>query len=138
MEFRDVPSLQRFAQHARANTHCEITMDCYKRIREVIQSVKQAPNVIEHHLGMPQVEGLKESCAAVERATRLLWACAAATEHVNPPMWDYTPDYLSAIEYFGSMADLELMAVTKQHRIVWDQVITPQGAEPQRSASVAA
>jgi hypothetical protein len=39
MNFRDVPNLQKFEQHARENSENEIVMDCYKRVRELIAPV---------------------------------------------------------------------------------------------------
>jgi hypothetical protein len=51
-----------------------------------------------------------------------LWACAAATDNITPRIWDYVPDYEASLEYFLELADLELMAVTKRHRIAWEEV----------------
>ena len=67
------------------------------------------------------VARLKASCEAVEKSTRLLWACAAATDNISPRLWDYLPDYEASIAYFLSLDDLELMAVTKMHRITWEE-----------------
>ena len=68
------------------------------------------------------VDGLKASCQAVEKSTRLLWAAAAATDQIHPRPWDYLPDYTSSLDYFIGLNDLELMAVTQQHRINWELV----------------
>jgi hypothetical protein len=122
MIFRDVPSLARFEQYARGNSTCPITMETYRRVRELISDVSSPSQVLDMAAQAP-VEGLKASCAAIEKSTRILWACAAATGHVHPPLWEYLPDFESSVEYFGSLDDLELMAVTKQHRIDWDQVV---------------
>ena len=119
MNFRDVPNLMKFEQHARSHSENEIVMDCYKRIREVIGPVPKPPDGFEFQ-GAP-VDGLKASCEAVEKSTRLLWACAAATDQIAPRLWDYLPDYASSLDYFLSLNDLELMAVTKQHRIAWEE-----------------
>jgi hypothetical protein len=119
MNFRDVPTLLKFEQHARVHSDDEIIMDCYKRIREVIAPVPNPPAAFDFD-GAAPVDDLKASCEAVERSTRLLWACAAATDQIAPPLWDYLPDYKSSIDYFLNLNDLELMAVTQQHRIAWE------------------
>lgn len=121
MTFRDVPSLLKFEQHARANSTCEITMDAYRRVRDIISPVPRPPQVLDFSNQAP-IEELKASCAAIEKSTRILWACATATNHVHPPLWNYIPDYQASIDYFTSLEDLELMAVTKEHRIDWDQL----------------
>ncbi|MCE0496444.1 MAG: hypothetical protein LV481_00670 [Methylacidiphilales bacterium] len=120
MNFRDVPTLLKFEQHARNHSDNEIVMDCYRRIREVIAPVPKPPSVLDFTTGN-SIDGLKASCEAVEKSTRLLWACAAATDQISPRIWDYLPDYESSIEYFQGLGDLELMAVTKQHRITWEE-----------------
>ena len=38
----------------------------------------------------------------------------------SPRPWDYLPDYHSSLDYFLALNDLELMAVTKSHRITWE------------------
>ncbi len=119
MNFRDVPNLLKFEQHARNHSEDEIVIDCYKRIREVIAPVPKPPNDYEFG-GAPPVADLKASCEAVEKATRLLWACAAATDQIAPRPWDYLPDYESSLDYFLGLNDLELMAVTQLHRITWE------------------
>jgi hypothetical protein len=120
MNFRDVPNLMKFEQHARNHSTNEIVMDCYRRIREVITAAPKPPGVLDFTNGAP-IAGLKASCEAVEKSTRLLWACAAATDNVSPRIWDYLPDYESSIEYFQDLDDLELMAVTKKHHITWEE-----------------
>jgi hypothetical protein len=120
MNFRDVPNLLKFEHHARIHSDDEIVMDCYRRIRDIITQVPKPPGVLDFSSGAP-VESLKASCEAVEKSTRLLWACAAATDNIAPAMWDYLPDYDSSIAYFSDLDDLELMAVTKMHRITWEE-----------------
>ena len=93
-------------------------MDCYKRIRDVISPVPKPPDPLEFN-GAP-VADLKASCEAVEKATRLLWACAAAADQIAPRPWDYLPDYQSSLDYFLALGDLELMAVTQRFRITWE------------------
>ena len=119
MNFRDVPNLLKFEQHARVHSDNEIVMDCYKRIREVIAPVPKPPDIMDFN-GAP-VADLKASCEAVEKSTRILWACAAATDQISPRLWSYVPDYNSSLEYFLALNDLELMAVTKPHRILWEE-----------------
>lgn len=118
MNFRDVPNLQKFEQYARGHAENEIVMDCYKRIRDIISPVPLPLDVVEFD-GAP-VADLKASCEAVEKSTRLLWACAAATDQISPRPWDYLPDYTSSIDYYLALGDLELMAVTQRHRIIWE------------------
>ena len=119
MNFRDVPNLLKFEQHARSHSDNEIVMDCYKRIRELIAPVPKPPEIMA--FGGAPVADLKASCEAVEKSTRLLWACAAATDKLAPRLWDYVPDYDSSIDYFLGLNDLELMAITKPHRITWEE-----------------
>jgi hypothetical protein len=120
MNFRDVPNLLKFEHHARSHSENEIIMDCYKRIRDVIAPVPKPPSAV-HFGGAAPVADLKATCEAVEKSTRLLWACAAATDQISPRLWSYLPDYKSSLDYFLGLNDLELMAVTKQHRITWEQ-----------------
>ena len=121
MNFRDVPNLLKFEQHARGHADSDIVMDCYRRIREVITPVPRPPSVLDFS-GGGQIDSLRASCEAVEKSTRLLWACAAATDNISPRLWDYLPDYDSSVDYFLGLNDLELMAVTKSHRITWEDV----------------
>ena len=120
MNFRDVPNLLKFEHHARLNSENEIVLDCYRRIREIISPVPKPSSILDFGADGP-VDGLRASCEAVEKSTRLLWACAAATDQISPRMWEYIPDYDSSIDYFLDLDDLELMAVTKQHRITWEE-----------------
>jgi hypothetical protein len=120
MNFRDVPNLLKFEQHARAHSEDEIIMDGYKRIRDLIAPVQKPSSGLDFGQGT-SVESLKASCEAVEKSTRLLWACAAATDNIAPRLWEYVPDYESSISYFIELPDLELMAVTKLHRITWEE-----------------
>ena len=119
MNFRDVPNLLKFEHHARSHSDDEIIMDCYKRIREVIAPVPNPPEALP--FGDAPVGDLKAGCEAVEKSTRLLWACAAATDQIFPRPWAYMPDYKSSLDYFLGLSDLELMAVTRRHRIAWEE-----------------
>jgi hypothetical protein len=99
-------------------------MDAYRKVRDLIRDAPAPPNPLEtgKHLS---VESLRESCAAIEKSTRILWACAAATNHIDPPLWDYTADYPAALTYFSELDDIELMAITKIHRIEWERNLNP-------------
>ncbi|MCE0484654.1 MAG: hypothetical protein LV479_10505 [Methylacidiphilales bacterium] len=119
MNFRDVPNLLKFEQHARNHSDNEIILDCYKRIREIITPVPKPTHIVD--FGGGAIDSLRASCQAVEKSTRLLWACAAATDNITPRLWDYVPDYDASITYFLELNDLELMAVTKSHRIAWEE-----------------
>ena len=120
MNFRDVPNLLKFEQHARTHSEDAIIIDCYRRLLDLIGPVPKPSNILDPSVGEP-VARLKASCEAVEKSTRLLWACAAATDNISPRLWDYLPDYEASIAYFLSLDDLELMAVTKMHRITWEE-----------------
>jgi hypothetical protein len=122
MNFRDVPNLHKFEEHARGHSDDEIVMDCYKRIREVIAPAPRLADMTGMD-GEAPVADLKASCEAVEKSTRLLWACAAATDQILPRLWDYLPDYASSLDYFLAINDLELMAITKQHQIIWEATV---------------
>jgi hypothetical protein len=119
MTFRDVPSLLRFEQYARLHSEDEIVMDCYRRIREVITYVPRPPSGFDTSRDI-SVNDLKASCEAVEKSTRLMWACAVATDNVRPALWDYRPDYEESLHYFLKIGDLDLMALTQKHRLKWD------------------
>jgi hypothetical protein len=121
MNFRDVPNLLKFEKYARGNSENEIVMDCYKRVRDVIAPVSKPPDVLAGVGAGVSVDELKASCEAVEKSTRLIWACAAATDQIAPRLWDYLPEYDSSLDYFLGLNDLELMAVTQQHRIAWEE-----------------
>jgi hypothetical protein len=120
MNFRDIPNLQKFEQHARGNSENEIVMDCYKRVRALIAPVPKPPDPLQFNNA--PVTDLKASCEAVEKSTRLIWACAAATGDIRPPLWDTPPDYESSLKYFLGLKDLDLMSVTQKHRITWEAV----------------
>ncbi len=122
MTFRDVPSLSKFEQHARTHSDDEVIMDCYRRIRDVLAPIPQPGEVLDLS-GPPPVDELKAGCAAVEKSTRLLWACAAATNNIAPALWTHLPDYQASLEYFLALGDLELMAVTERHRLAWGESV---------------
>ena len=73
-----------------------------------------------YHQVLPGLAICKAVCVAVETSTRVLWSGAAATDPISPRPWDYLPDYTSSLDYFTTLGDLELMAVTHQYRITWE------------------
>jgi hypothetical protein len=95
-------------------------MDAYRKVREIIRDAPAPPDSADPSKQVP-MDTLKASCAAIEKSTRILWACAAATNHIRPALWDYTADYEASLAYFTELEDLELMAITKKHRIEWEQ-----------------
>jgi hypothetical protein len=119
MTFRDVPSLLKFEQYARLHSEDEIVMDCYRRIREVITPVPKPPSGFDFSRDT-SIDGLKASCEAVEKSTRIMWACAVANDNVRPALWNYVPDYEESLDYFLKLGDLDLMALTQKHRLKWD------------------
>jgi hypothetical protein len=126
MKFTDVPNLDKFHRHVQKVPDCPITQDAYRQVKELIEP---APPPTPNSLNMADashVQALAQSCAAIEKSNRIIWACAAATDHISPPMWDYVPDYQSVLEYFRQLPDLELMRVTHEYRIVWEQQIHKQ------------
>jgi hypothetical protein len=123
MKFTDVPTLAKFEKHALANPDCAITQQSFQAVKEIIEPVDNANNNFHNLHETAAIMNLKERCVAVEKSTRIIWACACATDHVSPPKWDFIPDYQSGLEYFQGLSDLELMAETKDHRITWEQVI---------------
>ncbi|NJK90471.1 MAG: hypothetical protein HC904_00750 [Blastochloris sp.] len=123
MKFTDVPTLAKFEKHALANPECRITQHSFETVRQIIEQVHVPSDAGFNVHETSAILNLKERCMAVEKSTRIIWACACATDHVSPPKWDFIPDYQSALEYFQGLTDLELMAETKEHRITWEQVI---------------
>ena len=100
MNFRDVPNLQKFEQYARANSENEIVMDCLQARPRTHHPCPKPPDPLKFN--REPVADLKASCEAVEKSTRLIWACAAATDQIVPPLWDYLPDYTSSLDPISS------------------------------------
>ena len=123
MKFSEVPTLAKFEKHALANPSCAITQYCYKAVADVISSVESLQGSSYNLHETTALLNLKDRCVAMEKSTRIIWACAAATDHVVPRKWEYIPDFESALNYFQSLGDIELMAETKDHRISWEQKI---------------
>lgn len=120
MKCSDVPSFARFEAHVRKHEEDPILV---RGLHEVSKALAAAPRPLtnrEMATDPAQMLKLKESCEAVERATRIMWACAAASDNIEPAMFEEIPDYDSALYYFNQLTDLELMAETQQHRLRWE------------------
>jgi hypothetical protein len=122
MDFKDLPNMARFERHALARQDCPVTLDAYRRAKEILNAAPKPPTGMSTADPIKQIEFLAASCKAVEKSTRVIWACASATDFVAPPIWDYLPDYQGALEYFNALPDLDIMALTEKHRLKWDQV----------------
>jgi hypothetical protein len=126
--FADVPTLRKFRQHAQANRDCLTTQEAFRRVSDLVAGL---PRVSRDGSGpaaeLQELVHLKARCSAVEQATRIIWACAAATDHIVPPKWSNIPDFNAALRYFDSLTDLELMHETEKHRISWERrILTDQ------------
>lgn len=120
MKCSDVPSFARFEAYVRMHQDDPILV---RGLREVTEALASAPRPLtnrEMATDPAQMFKLKESCEAVERATRIMWACAAASDNIEPAMFEETPDYDSALYYFNQLTDLELMAETEEFRLRWE------------------
>lgn len=123
MKFTDVPTLAKFEKHAVSLPDCAITQHCFNAVKIILDGVD---STAAHGMNMHEtaaIMNLKERCVAVEKSTRIIWACACATDHVLPPKWEYIPDFESSLTYFQSLPDLDLMEETKHHRITWEKKI---------------
>lgn len=125
MNFQDAPNLSKFEKFVGENPEDETVQHAYSMVAARLEQVEDGlgPGMIPDH-GPEQLMAMKDRCAAVEESTRIIWACAAATGNIDPPMWeDGCPDFHEAVEYFWSMPDLEWMELTHIHRILWEKRI---------------
>lgn len=120
MECNDIPALARFEKYARTNRDCDVTQSTLARVRELIAPVPKPLGNLASPSDTMMINGLKQSCEAVEAATRIIWACAATTDQITPPIWLELPDFDEAIMYFRTLSDLDLMALTKEYRLAWE------------------
>jgi len=120
MKFTEIPALAKFEKHSLAHLECSITQQAYQAVKEIIDPVDSSTGNESNLHETVAILSLKRRCQAVEKSTRVIWACACATDHVKPPKWDYVPDFQSSLDYFKALPDLELMKETKHHRIVWE------------------
>jgi hypothetical protein len=120
MKCSDVPTFAKFEKWVRQHSEDPILADGFHQVSEILASAPRPLTSREMATDPAQMFKLKESCQAVEKATRVMWACAAATNNITPPMWEEVPDFGSALEYFNQLGDLDLMAATEEYRLIWD------------------
>lgn len=145
MKLSEVPDLANFERYALEHPDCVVTQETYHAVLSLVDLVNLPRDAATGKIGQPlpdptspeYLELLTRKCAIVEEATRLIWACAAATNHIHPPIWDQSPALEEALDYFHSLKDLDWMARTKEHRICWESTasVPPSpSAGPQRPA----
>jgi len=126
MKFTEVPNLSKFEKFAQEHPEDDILQHAYRMVEARLGEVQDEPPEfgINPH-GPEQILQMKNRCEAIEQSTRIIWACAAATGNVDPPMWeDGVPDFQESVEYFWNLPDLEWMELTHVHRIRWEQRIS--------------
>ncbi len=129
MKLSDVPDLAAFEQHAQTNPSCPDTQETYQAVLMLFEMVQTTDSGrIPSNQEPTDVRLLTRQCAVIEEATRLIWACAAATGHINPPIWEDAPLIEDALDYFHGLDDGEWMAQTNAHRIRWDMTPAAQPA----------
>jgi hypothetical protein len=121
MECSDIPALGKFARFVAEYPDEEVVQTSYRMVMDIIGPAPKPLSAFEMGMDPGQMLKLKESCEAVEKATRVIWACAAATDQIDPPMWDEIPAFDSAFEYFNTLPPIELMAATKEYVIIWEK-----------------
>jgi hypothetical protein len=131
MKLSDIPDLAEFERYALAHEDCQTTQETYHAVLSLVEMVSmegQNSGVIGAPPMNPSspeyLERLTRKCAIVEESTRLIWACAAATNHIHPRIWDEAPTLDQALDYFHSLEDLDWMARTHEHRIRWSNTAT--------------
>lgn len=121
MECSDIPALAKFEEFVQQHADSAIALDSLERVKEIIAPAPRPLTSFEMGTDPEQMLKLKASCEAVEKATRVIWACAAATGEIIPPMWEEVPDFESALEYFNQLSYLELMAATNEFGLGWEK-----------------
>jgi len=127
MKLSDIPDLAEFERYALAHGQCQTTQETYHAVLSLVELVSTDANQQSGTIGSVSMsptspeylERLTRKCAIVEEATRLIWACAAATDHIHPRIWEEPPTLDQALDYFHSLEDLDWMARTHEHRIRW-------------------
>jgi hypothetical protein len=119
MQLKDNASFRKFEIHAMEHVDCAVTQDAYQRVQAILATAPQNDETSE--FTTRSFRDLKKSCEVLEQGVRILWACAAATNQVSPPLWDYTPDYDASVEYFNGLTPLQMMALTDKHRLNWEK-----------------
>lgn len=128
MKLSEIPDLADFERFALSNPNCQVTQETYHAVLALIDLVNLPGDANTGPLSGPPPDPtspeflarLTRKCAIVEEATRLIWACAAATDHIHPPIWENPPTLDDALDYFHSLEDLDWMARTHEHRIRWE------------------
>jgi hypothetical protein len=128
MKLSEIPDLADFERYALAHADCAVTQETYHAVLSLVDLVNLPGDAATGRIGQPPPDPtspeylarLTRKCAIVEEATRLIWACAAATDHIHPPIWEQTPALEEALDYFHSLEDLDWMARTHVHRIRWE------------------
>lgn len=123
MKFSEVPNLSKFEKFASENPDNEVVGQAYSmvatRLDQVEEPAEQSGPINPH--GPEQLLSMKDRCAAIEESTRIIWACAAATDNLIPAMWEEgAPDFQEALDYFWSLPDLEWMDLTHHYRVTWE------------------
>lgn len=132
MKLSEIPDLADFEQYALANPECQVTQETYHAVLALVELVNLPGDASTGRIGVPPPDPsspeylarLTRKCAIVEESTRLIWACAAATDHIHPPIWEQPPALEDALNYFHSLEDLDWMARTHEHRIRWEYTAT--------------
>jgi hypothetical protein len=121
MQLKDNASFHKFEIYAQQHVDCPITQDAYHRVQGILAS---APvNDDSKGFTTQSFRDLRKSCEALEKGVRVLWACAVSTGQVDPPLWDYLPDYEASIEYFNGLTPLQMMALTEKHNLLWEKTV---------------
>lgn len=129
MKLSEIPDLADFEHYAQTHPECSVTQETYHAVLSLVALLNlpgdaesgQLRNAPPPNPTSPEyLERLTRKCAIVEEANRLIWACAAATNHIHPPIWEQPPALIEALDYFHSLEDLDWMARTHEHRIRWE------------------
>jgi len=121
MECNDIPALAKFEEFVHQHSDSAIAMQSLDKVKEIIMSAPPPLTSFEMGTDPQQMMKLKASCEAVEKATRVIWACAAAHDEIVPAMWENVPDFESALNYFNQLSYLDLMEATKEFSLGWEK-----------------
>jgi len=121
MDCSDIPALAKFEEFVLQHQDSPVAVGSLDMVRQIITPAPRPLTSFEMGTDPDQMMKLKASCEAVEKATRVIWACAAAHGEINPPMWEEVPDFESALEYFNHLSYLDLMAATNEYSLGWEK-----------------
>ncbi|MEO0454713.1 MAG: hypothetical protein AAFY98_11350 [Verrucomicrobiota bacterium] len=125
MKFSDVPNLAKFERFAQHNADQIAVQQAYQMIKERIDPFAYFPEGAlrpEEMNTMMMVGDMAARCAAIEEANKIIWACAAALNQIDPDMFpEGTPTFEDALKNFWEMEDLKWMDLTHHHRIKWEK-----------------